>query len=129
MATLSTGQYFGEMALVFGGPRSATITASTFCQLYCLGEEKFKLMSEEFPDCMQEVIKVRCANGALEVLWMKHVSPSGEEAVTPCKMTTPRLVGVGAASLLVKTVPHVGQSQFLESDAALCSFVNMHSTF
>ena len=35
LATLGPGQYFGEIALIDGGPRSATVTAAT--DLVCYG--------------------------------------------------------------------------------------------
>jgi CRP-like cAMP-binding protein len=35
LATLGPGQYFGEVALIDGGPRSATVTAAT--DLVCYG--------------------------------------------------------------------------------------------
>lgn len=36
LATLSAGDFFGEVALVDDGPRSADVTATTDCELLCI---------------------------------------------------------------------------------------------
>lgn len=48
-ATLGPGEYFGEVALLDGGPRTATVTASTDLQLLGLTEWAFRGLMQEHP--------------------------------------------------------------------------------
>ena len=46
---LETGDFFGEMALLDGGPRTATVTATTPITLYALTEWVFRGLLAEHP--------------------------------------------------------------------------------
>jgi len=46
---LHTGDFFGEMALLDGGPRTATVTATTDVKLYALTEWVFRGLLVEHP--------------------------------------------------------------------------------
>lgn len=46
---LHTGDFFGEMALLDGGPRTATVTATTDIKLYALTEWVFRGLLVEHP--------------------------------------------------------------------------------
>ncbi len=46
---LHEGEFFGEMALLDGGPRTATVTATTDIQLYALTEWVFRGLLVEHP--------------------------------------------------------------------------------
>jgi ABC-type multidrug transport system ATPase subunit len=48
--TLGEGDYFGEMALLAGEPRSATVRAATPTELFGLGQEDFTELVESQPD-------------------------------------------------------------------------------
>ena len=48
-ATLGTGDFFGEIALLDGGPRTATVTAKTDVQLLGLTEWVFRGLMVEHP--------------------------------------------------------------------------------
>ena len=43
-ATLTAGQFFGEIALLLSGPRTATIRARDYCDLYKLDKDSFDLI-------------------------------------------------------------------------------------
>jgi CRP/FNR family transcriptional regulator, cyclic AMP receptor protein len=46
---MKTGDFFGEMALLDGGPRTATVTATTDITLYALTEWVFRGLLAEHP--------------------------------------------------------------------------------
>jgi CRP/FNR family transcriptional regulator, cyclic AMP receptor protein len=49
VATLGPGSYFGEMALLDRGPRSATVVAETEMELVILGQREFMGVLDEVP--------------------------------------------------------------------------------
>lgn len=49
-ATLASAQFFGEIALLFSTPRTATIRAREYCDLYRLDKEIFDSVLERYPD-------------------------------------------------------------------------------
>ena len=50
LATLTEGAFFGEMALLHKRPRSATVRAVEFCDLYALDKATFENIIACFPD-------------------------------------------------------------------------------
>ena len=55
-AKLSTGDYFGELALLDRGPRSATVRALTDTRLYVLHEQSFAAVLNEVPALAQKLL-------------------------------------------------------------------------
>jgi voltage-gated potassium channel len=53
---LGPGSFFGEMALISGEPRSATVTAATEVSLLSLYSEDFQMLSSSNPE-IAEVIR------------------------------------------------------------------------
>lgn len=51
LAWLGPGEFFGEMGLIDGSPRSANVVASEACELLCLGKDAFQR-------CMQDNFQV-----------------------------------------------------------------------
>ncbi len=49
IATLGPGQYFGELALLDRGPRSATVVADTDMEVAILGQRQFSGVLDEVP--------------------------------------------------------------------------------
>lgn len=49
IATLEQGNYFGEMALIIGQPRNATIISEEHCELFVLYINEFKRILTENP--------------------------------------------------------------------------------
>jgi CRP/FNR family cyclic AMP-dependent transcriptional regulator len=62
-AVLGPGSFFGEMALLDQGPRSATVTAETDLSLLVLGSREFSALINEVP-----VVAVRMMRGLAERL-------------------------------------------------------------
>ena len=56
-ATLAADDFFGEIALVDGGPRSATVTLSEDSTLLVVGRRQFQQLLEEFPDVRLQVLE------------------------------------------------------------------------
>jgi CRP-like cAMP-binding protein len=49
IATFGPGDHFGELALLDGGPRTATVTATSELDLLVLGQRQFLGLLEELP--------------------------------------------------------------------------------
>jgi CRP-like cAMP-binding protein len=58
LATLSAGQFFGEIALISGGPRNATVTATSPVSLLVIREQPFRLLVENTPSILTSVLQV-----------------------------------------------------------------------
>jgi CRP/FNR family transcriptional regulator, cyclic AMP receptor protein len=55
---LGPGSFFGEMALLDQGPRSATVTAETDMQLLVLGSREFSSLVAEVPSVARRIMRV-----------------------------------------------------------------------
>ncbi len=53
--TLGDGDFFGEIALFFDARRTATVTALTYCDCYCLDKRMFDDVLAHFPDIAAEL--------------------------------------------------------------------------
>lgn len=53
---LGPGEFFGEIALIERGPRTATVTAETPCRLLVLNHRSFHALMEEFPEVAAAVL-------------------------------------------------------------------------
>jgi CRP-like cAMP-binding protein len=67
---LGPGQYFGEMSLLDGGPRSATVIADTPLRLLVIKRRNFSTLLREAPDLSQSLMatlsrRVRVAESGL----------------------------------------------------------------
>jgi CRP-like cAMP-binding protein len=56
IAKLQTGDYFGELALLDRGPRSATVRAVGDCRLWVLREPSFSTLLNELPALAQKLM-------------------------------------------------------------------------
>jgi CRP/FNR family cyclic AMP-dependent transcriptional regulator len=54
--TLGPGSYFGEMALLDGGPRSATVVAATDMELIVIGRREFLGVLDEIPSVSHKLL-------------------------------------------------------------------------
>ena len=57
VATLSPGQYFGEMALINNAPRNATVRAVTKSTVAVLGKQNFVTMLKLMPSTQGDIMK------------------------------------------------------------------------
>ena len=58
VATLGSGDFFGEIALVMGAPRTATVTSTEPSTLLVLTDRAFWRLAEEAPSIQTSVLKV-----------------------------------------------------------------------
>jgi CRP/FNR family transcriptional regulator, cyclic AMP receptor protein len=59
-ATLGSGSYFGEMSLIDGGPRSATVTAATDLKTVSLTSWDFNALLDQFPELFRMLLIQLC---------------------------------------------------------------------
>lgn len=57
VATRSTGEILGEIALVDGGPRTATVKLVEDSRLIVLGRKQFHALMDEYPDVRLRVLE------------------------------------------------------------------------
>jgi protein phosphatase len=54
--TLGPGDFFGEIALIDGGPRTATVTAEEATRLLVITHREFHSLMDEFPEVAAQVL-------------------------------------------------------------------------
>jgi signal transduction histidine kinase len=67
LSTLTTGDFFGEMALFDGEPRSATVSTIEPCKFFVLGRDEFTTLLSESPELISKLLagmsnKIRSVN-------------------------------------------------------------------
>lgn len=58
VVTISEGDCFGEMALVLSSPRSASIRAQTYCELYKLNRDSFENIISSYPEFKKKIQRI-----------------------------------------------------------------------
>lgn len=58
LSAMHPDAFFGEIALVDGGPRTATVTLTEDSALLVVGRRQFQQLMEEFPDVRLQVLEV-----------------------------------------------------------------------
>jgi CRP/FNR family transcriptional regulator, cyclic AMP receptor protein len=61
IAQLGSGDHFGELALLDGGPRTATVTADTDLDLLVLGQREFLALLEDLPALSRKILATLAA--------------------------------------------------------------------
>lgn len=56
IATVGTGGFFGEMALVDNEPRVATVTSTTPMRLLVLNQREFNTLLDQVPDVTKQIL-------------------------------------------------------------------------
>ena len=56
VATLGPGQQFGELAIIDGGPRTASVIAETDLRVLVLGQREFSALLDEVPGLAHKVL-------------------------------------------------------------------------
>jgi CRP/FNR family transcriptional regulator, cyclic AMP receptor protein len=55
---LGPGEFFGEIAVIERGPRTATVTAETPCRLLVINHRDFHAVMDEFPEVAVRVLLI-----------------------------------------------------------------------
>ena len=63
---LANGDYFGHMSLILGEKRSASVKATTYCEIFVLTEKAFEDIRKDYPE-LRDVMK-KMASEASEKL-------------------------------------------------------------
>ena len=58
VATLTKGQYFGELSLLDRGPRTATVTADTDMRVLVLGQREFLGVLDDVPGLSYKILRI-----------------------------------------------------------------------
>jgi CRP-like cAMP-binding protein len=61
VATLGPGEHFGELSLLDGGPRTATVTAETPMRLLVIGQREFHWLLDEVPGLATKIMRSMAA--------------------------------------------------------------------
>lgn len=77
---LKPGDYFGEMALITGKPRSADVTAVDYCKFATLNVRDFRKFVKKFPHIRETVAQLARARGE-EIRQLLEESGEPERAV------------------------------------------------
>jgi CRP-like cAMP-binding protein len=56
IATIGAGDHFGELAVLDGGPRTATVTATSDLDLLVIGRREFTALLEDVPGLNRKVL-------------------------------------------------------------------------
>ena len=70
VAIMGPGDFFGEAALLDGGPRTATVTATTNLVLESIGRREFLALLEEAPHFTHSILKgvaARLREGSVDI--------------------------------------------------------------
>jgi CRP-like cAMP-binding protein len=92
--TLSNGTFFGEISLLTGERRNATVRAITTCELLVLSKEDFGMLLEQIPNASEQfhaIAQWRIAS--LRQCWGDDLTPlrTRSENSTPSRMTPSRV--------------------------------------
>src|SRR5262245_57548123 len=118
VAVLGPGDCLGEMALVTGDPRSATVVALSDSRLLRLHKDRFQALSERHPVFLRELARVLCRRIARTSEDVAHARRAYatvfDDVLTGCEPAARQLLGVLAvaeradAVVLTATVGEAG---------------------
>ncbi len=61
VATLGPGDHFGELALLDGGPRTATVVATAPIQVLVIGQREFAAVIDDVPELARKLLQSMAA--------------------------------------------------------------------
>jgi uncharacterized membrane protein len=102
LSELTEGQFFGELAVLDTGERSANATATAESRLYRLGREEFHQFLLEHPACAVEVIRelgarMRQTNLLISQRVARNVNVAADEQLTMGQRLADKLAAFGGS--------------------------------
>jgi len=89
-ATLSSGQFFGETALLLSSPRNATVMAKDYCDLYVLDRETFDNVLQRYPVFAKNVEELSARRlSELKAEKQGRIAKSATPSMKPGKPSSP----------------------------------------
>jgi CRP/FNR family cyclic AMP-dependent transcriptional regulator len=107
--TLGPGGIFGELSLLDGGPRSATVRAVSDCALLALKRDAFHAFLRQRPDVAIDVLQILGARqraSTAAIRGMKNPNAVIAEGTTRWQRVSDRVATVAASNLF--TLTHIG---------------------
>jgi CRP/FNR family cyclic AMP-dependent transcriptional regulator len=104
LATLGAGHFFGEISLLDGGPRTATVRAHTDVTLLSLGREDFLRFLEQHPRAavhMLTVLGQRQRETLDRMRGIRNVNEAVAESRTGWQVTAEKIASVTATGWFV----------------------------
>jgi CRP-like cAMP-binding protein len=80
VSEISPGQFFGEIALLTGEPRSATVKAETDALVYEITKENMELLLDKRPELAERLTEVIARHRLQDAEFMQHL-PAEQQAV------------------------------------------------
>jgi len=114
-ATLTSGQFFGEIALLLSTPRTATVKSRDYCDLYVLDKDTFDNILQRFPRFAKNVEEL--SDERRKELGLEKEEEDYIEIVED---------GVNEASGPVPEAPEAPMHQILEDDVVRISWLPMN---
>jgi CRP-like cAMP-binding protein len=81
VSKLESGDYFGEMAVLFLAPRSASIRAVTYCELFQLSKTNLEHVMNMYPEQAQFIMEEAALKKKLTVLRSTTIKKQGTQDV------------------------------------------------
>lgn len=80
---LGPGDYFGEMALISGDPRSADVTATDYSKFATLGRRDFNRFLQRFPELRTQISAQAARRGEMNRQIQSGPDPAAPESTSP----------------------------------------------
>ncbi len=80
VATLSSGDCFGEMSLLTGEPRTATVRAERDCYVMEIGKNVMSQIIHDSPECLQQLSEILAERKMGTEMALRETPPTPEQA-------------------------------------------------
>jgi CRP-like cAMP-binding protein len=114
---LTAGDFFGEMALLFTAPRSASVRTTSHCDMFSLSQADLELLMRLFPD-ESERIKREATQKKRRQSYVKGVSAPGHRK----RISIDRFAAARATALSINTAESSASPTLSSTSSALNYF-------
>lgn len=118
LATLTAGNFFGEIALLLSMPRTATIRAVDYCDLYTLDKDTFQQIIRDYPEFAERVREMARARQSeadkKDAIVVRHQTPPDP----PADVRAEALPGNAGVRISWTAAPEAAVYQLVRYDPA-----------